>query len=94
MTLLVTDAKINHSLKLMQQYILHWQHTLEHSKKLEFYNTFKTEYALSYYLDLTKKSTNRKALVKLRIGNHKLMIEKARTGLGVIKGEEKCRKNL
>ena len=71
--LLVTDAKINHYLKLMQQqYILHWQHTLEHSKKLEFYNTVKTEYTPSYYLDLTKKITNRKALVKLRIDNHEL----------------------
>ena len=78
----VTDAKINHYLKLMQrQYILHWQLTLQHSKKLEFYNTFKTEfeYTLSYYLDFTKKKiTNRKALVKLRIGNHKLMIESGR----------------
>ena len=55
--LLVTDAKINHYLKLMQQqYILHWQHTLEHSNKLEFYNTFKTEYTPSYFLDLTKKN--------------------------------------
>ena len=54
--LLVTDAKINHYLKLMQQqYILHWQHTLQHSSKLEFYSTFKPEYPPSYYLDLTKK---------------------------------------
>ena len=51
--LLVNAAKINHYLNLMQQqYILHWQHTLQHSKKLEFYNTFKTEYTPSYYLDL------------------------------------------
>ena len=41
---------------------LHWQHTLQHSKKLEFYNTFKTEYTPSYYLDLTRKITNRKTL--------------------------------
>ena len=60
---------------MQQHYILHWQHTLQHSKKLEFYNTFKTEYTPSYYLDLTKKIINRKALVKLRIGSHKLMIE-------------------
>ena len=53
--LLVTDAKINHYLKLMQQQcILHWQHTREHSKKLEFYNTFKTEYTASYYLAYEK----------------------------------------
>ena len=56
--LFVTDAKINHYFKLMQgnHYILHWQHTLQHSKKLEFYNTFKTEYKPSYYLDLQRKS--------------------------------------
>ena len=59
-------------------YCLHWQHTLQHSKKLEFYYTFKTEYTASYYLDITKKITNRKALFKLRIGNHKLMIESGR----------------
>ena len=52
--------------------------TLEHCKKLEFYNTFKNECTPSYCLDLTKKITNRKALVKLRIGNHKLMIESGR----------------
>ena len=77
--LLVTDAKISHYLKLMQQkYILHWQHTLEQSKKLEFYNTVKIEYTPSYYLDLTKKITNRRALVELRIGNHELVIESGR----------------
>ena len=70
------DAKINHYLKLMyQQYILHWQHTLQHFKKLEFYNNFKNEYRPSYYLDFTRKITDRKALVKLRIGNHRLIIE-------------------
>ena len=30
---------------------------------------------ISSYLDLTRNSTNRKDLVKLRISNHKLMIE-------------------
>ena len=76
----LTDAKIKHYvLSLMQQkYISHWQHTIRNSKKLEFYNTFKDEYTPSCYLDLTRKLNNRKELVKLRIGNHKLLIETGR----------------
>ena len=58
--------------------ISHWQHTIRNSKKLEFYNTFKDEYTPSCYLDLTRKLNNRKELVKLRIGNHKLFIENGR----------------
>ena len=75
----LTDAKITHYVSLMQQkYISHWQHTIRNSKKLEFYNTFKDEYTPSCYLDLTRKLNNRKELVKLRIGNHKLLIETGR----------------
>ena len=75
----LTDAKIKHYVSLMQQkYISHWQHTIRNSKKLEFYNTFKDEYTPSCYLDLTRKLNNRKELVKLRIGNHKLLIETGR----------------
>ena len=74
----LTDAKIKHYVSLMQQkYISHWQHTIRNSKKLEFYNTFKDEYTPSCFLDLTRKLNNRKELVKLRIGNHKLLIELA-----------------
>ena len=72
----LTDAKIKHYISLMQQkYISHWQHVIRNSKKLEFYNTFKDEYTPSCYLDLTRKLNNRKELVKLRKGNHKLLIE-------------------
>ena len=75
----LTDAKIKHYVSLMQQkYILHWQHTIRNSKKLEFCNNFKDEYTPSCYLDLTRKRNNRKELVKLRIGNHKLLIETGR----------------
>ena len=75
----LTDAKIKHYVSLMQQkYISHWQHTIRNSQKLEFYNTFKDEYTPSCYLDLTRKLNNRKELVKLRIGNHKLLIETGR----------------
>ena len=60
------------------RYIDHWRHTLQHSKKLEFYISFKNNFAPSIYLDITRKNCNRKTLVKLRIGNHKLGIETGR----------------
>ena len=49
-----------------------------YTRKLEFYNTFKHCYEISSYLNLTRKTINRKALVKLRVSNHKLMIETGR----------------
>ena len=63
---------------MRQKYILYWQQTIQYSKKLEFHNTFKNEYMPSYYLGFTRKLNGRKELVKLRIGNHKLMIETGR----------------
>ena len=54
----------------------HWRHTLQHLKKKT--STFKNNYAPSIYLDITRKNCNRKTLVKLRIGNHKLEIETGR----------------
>ena len=56
---------------MKQEYILYWQNTLQHSQKLEFYRSFKTDHISSSYLDLARGT----ALVKLRISNHKLMIE-------------------
>ena len=63
---------------MQHKYIQHWQHTIQHSKKLEFYNTFKNKYTRSCYLELTSKLNERKELVKFGIGNHKLMIESGR----------------
>ena len=60
---------------MQQKYILYCQHTIQHSEKLEFYNICKNDYTRSYYLDLTKKSNERKELVKFQISNHKLIIE-------------------
>ena len=48
---------------------------MQNSTKLEFFNTFKNDYTPSSYLGLTNKLSERKELVKLRIGNHKLRIE-------------------
>ena len=63
---------------IKQKYIAYWQHTIHHSKKLQFYSLFKHDYKISSYLDLIRNSTNRKDLVKIRISNHKLMIETGR----------------
>ena len=40
-----------------------------------FYRSFKTDQTSSSYVDLTRGTAGRRALVKLRISNHKLMIE-------------------
>ena len=60
---------------MKQEYIPYWQNTLQHSQKLEFYRSFKTDHTSSSYLDLTRGTAGRRALVKLQISNHKLMIE-------------------
>ena len=63
---------------MKQKYISYWQHTLQHSQKLEFYRSFKNEYVTSSYLELTSRVSDRRTLTKLRISNHKLMIELGR----------------
>ena len=60
---------------MKQEYVLYCQNTLQHSKKFEFYRSFKTDHTSSSYLDVTRRKAGRRALVKLRISNHKLMIE-------------------
>jgi len=75
----LNKSNIKHYISLMQhKHILHWEHTIQHSKKLEFYNTFKNKHTPSCYLELTSKLNERKELVKFRIGNHKLMTESGR----------------
>ena len=65
-------------LKLMKQKcISYWQHTLQNSQKIEFYRSFTNEYATSNYLELTRRVSDRRTLTKLRISNHKLIIELA-----------------
>ena len=51
----------------------YWQHTI-----IQFYSIFKHDYKISSDLDLTSNSTKRKDLNKIRINNHKLMIETGR----------------
>ena len=61
-----------------KKYISYWHQTLQHSQKLSFYYTIKKTFGPSAYLDLTRKNASRKALVKLRISSHKLLIETGR----------------
>ena len=48
---------------------------MQNASKLAFFNTFKNDYTPSSYLGLTNKLSERKEVVKFRIGNHKLTIE-------------------
>ena len=70
----LTNAKIKHVGLMQQKCILYWQHTTQNSTKLKF----KNDYTPSSYLGLTSKLSERKELVKFRIGNHKLRIEAGR----------------
>ena len=55
---------------------IYLQNTLQHSQKLGFYRSFKTDHTSSSYVDLTRgTAAGRRALVKLRRSNHRLMIE-------------------
>ena len=40
---------------MKQEYISHWQNTLQHSQKLEFYRSLKTDHTTSSYLDLIRE---------------------------------------
>ena len=57
---------------MKQEYISYWQNTLQHSQKLQFYRSFKSNHNTSSYLDLTGGAAVGRALVKLRISNHTL----------------------
>jgi len=77
--LLVIFDKISRYKDIMKQkYITQWWYSVNYTRKLEFYNTFKCCYEISSYSNLTRKTINKKALIKLRVSNHKLMIETGR----------------
>ena len=63
---------------MKQEYISYWQNTLQHFQKFEFYKSFKTDHTSCSYLDLARGTAGRRALIKPRISNHKLMIETGR----------------
>ena len=61
-----------------KEYITQWRYSVNYTRKLEFYNTFKHCCEISSYLNLARTTINRKTLVKLRVSNHKLMFETGR----------------
>ena len=63
---------------MKQEYISYWQNTLQHAQKLELYRSFQTDHTTSSYLDLARGTAGRRALVKLRISNHKLSNDRNR----------------
>ena len=47
------DIMVKSYVSLMkQEYISYWQNTLQHSRKVEFYRSFKTDHTTFSYLDL------------------------------------------
>ena len=60
---------------MKEKYISLWRHSLEHSKKLEFYKVFRDEYSTSDYIYQLRTFNETKKLFKFKIRNHKLMIE-------------------
>ena len=53
---------ISYVSSMKHEYISYWQNTLQHSQKLEFYRSFKTDHASSGCLDLTRGTAGRRAL--------------------------------
>ena len=63
---------------MKEKYIYFWRHSVEHSKKLEFFKPFKDEYSTSDYSHQLRNFNERRNLVKFKVSNHKLMIELGR----------------
>ena len=58
---------------MKQEHISYWQNMHPSTFSKTFYRSFKTDHTSSSYL--TRGTAGRRALIKLRISNHKLMIE-------------------
>ena len=71
---------------MQKKYISYWNHTLQHSQKLNFHYKIETNYGPPACLDLTRKNPSRRTLVKVRI-THKLGLRQVDTTIyHVIKG--------
>ena len=64
--------------RLMDQYIQTWNDNVDKTSDNRFYKSIKTEFRFEDYLDAVEKSSNRKALSKIRLGSHNFMIERGR----------------
>ena len=72
------DKIRRYTTEMREKYLFFWRHSLENSKKIEFYKTFKDEYSTSDYLYQLRHYDERQNFVKFKISNHKLMIEHGR----------------
>ena len=71
---LLNECKIKQYVDLTQKkYITYWNHTLQHSQKLNFYYKIKTNYSPSVYLDLTRKNPSRKTLLDVKVIRPKIL---------------------
>ena len=73
-----TDKIRRYTNNMKEKYISVWRHSLEHSKKLEFYKVFRDEYSTSDYLYRLRTLHEKKNLLKFKITNLKLVIELGR----------------
>ena len=60
------------------EYLKFWSNAILHSRKLEFYRTFKLSYESEPYLDSIRYFGQRRKFSKFRISNHNLAIESGR----------------
>ena len=72
------DKIRRYTTEMRETYLSFWRHSLENSKQLEFYKTFKDEYSTSDYLYQLRHYDERQHFVKFKISNHKLLIEQDR----------------
>ena len=72
------DRIRRYTTNMKEKYISFWRHSVEHSKKSEFYKVFKDEDFTSHYLNQLRNFNERRNLVKFRVSNHKLMLELGR----------------
>ena len=73
------DRIRRYTTNMKEKYISFWRHSLEHSRKLEFYKGFKDEYSTSNYLQQLRSFNERRNLVKLKLSNHKLELGRYQT---------------
>ena len=79
--LLVTDTSCNSYLKIMKaEYLKIWESKLISSRKLNLYQSFKTNYNEEPYLMAIHNVEQRIQYTKFRISNHNLAIEEGRYG--------------
>ena len=76
---LISKPKITSWMLIFKdKYISHWKNKIKNTCKLSFYSSLKENYQPQSYFDVLQNKEIRKQLTKLRISNHKLMIETGR----------------